>query len=170
MDSQDPTWERSGVRFAASPDFLLSLRSWEIKPTVPSSFCLHSVSVGQGTGMCAKSWPFYALTHPRKLNSQVPLGRRILYSVPALPIFPWTAQSSSSGGGGGILKSSRLPTIWLDLKSCVLPNTGLLQSSMLDLVGLGKLLGMNSGGSLLSEMKCCELAILQGVVFALAMT
>jgi hypothetical protein len=65
-----------------------------------------------------------------------------------------------------MLKSSRLPPGPYVI--CVLPNTGLLHSSIRAFVGLGKLLGMNRGGGLLGEVTGCELAILRGVVFVLA--
>lgn len=64
-----------------------------------------------------------------------------------------------------MLKSSKLAPI--PYVACVLPRIGLLQSSIRALVGLGKLLGMNSGGGLLGEITGCELEILRGVVFAL---
>jgi hypothetical protein len=64
-----------------------------------------------------------------------------------------------------MLKSSKLPPI--PYVTCVLPNTGLLHSSILAFAGLGKLLGMKSGGGLLGELKGCELALLRGVVFVL---
>jgi hypothetical protein len=64
-----------------------------------------------------------------------------------------------------MLKSSKLPPAPYVI--CVLPSVGLLHSSILAFVGLGKLLGMNRGGGLLGEVQGCELAILRGVVCAL---
>jgi hypothetical protein len=60
-----------------------------------------------------------------------------------------SSSTHSPGGGAGILNSSKLPgPHWLSPTS--LPNTGLLHPSIVTLAGLGKLLGMNSGGGLLA--------------------